>query len=32
MGERKESYRVLLEMAEGKSPLRRPMCSWEDIF
>jgi hypothetical protein len=29
MEEKRGSYRVLLEMAEGKSPLRRPMRRWE---
>jgi hypothetical protein len=30
MGERRGVYRVLLGKLEGKRPLRRPSCRWED--
>jgi len=30
MGERKGLYRVLVEKPEGKKPLGRPRCRWED--
>ena len=29
-GERRSAYRVLMEKPEGKRPLGRPRCSWED--
>jgi hypothetical protein len=29
MGEKRGEYKVLLEIAEGKSPLRRPTRRWE---
>jgi len=30
MGERRGVYRVLVGKPEGKSPLGRPRCRWED--
>jgi len=30
MGERRGVYRVLLGKPEGKRPLGRPRCRWED--
>jgi hypothetical protein len=30
MGERRGSYRVLVEKPEGKITLGRPKCRWED--
>ena len=30
MGERRGVYRVLVRNPEGKRPLRRPRCRWED--
>jgi len=30
MGERRGVYRVLVGKPEGKKPLRRPRCRWED--
>jgi hypothetical protein len=30
MGERRGAYRVLLGKREGKKPLGRPRCKWED--
>jgi len=30
MGERRGTYRVLVEKPEGKRPLRRPRRRWED--
>ena len=30
MGESRGVYRVLVENPEGKRPLRRPRCRWED--
>ena len=30
MGERRGVYRVLVGKGEGKSPLGRPKCRWED--
>jgi hypothetical protein len=30
MGEEREVYRVLVRKAEGKTPLGRPRCIWED--
>jgi hypothetical protein len=29
-GESRGAYRVLLERSEGKRPLERPRCRWED--
>jgi hypothetical protein len=31
MGERRGLYRVLVEKPEGKRPLGRPRCRWENI-
>jgi hypothetical protein len=30
MGEGRGVYRVLVRRPEGKRPLRRPRCKWED--
>jgi hypothetical protein len=30
MGEKRNAYRVLVGKAEGKRPLERPRCRWED--
>jgi hypothetical protein len=30
MGERRDAYRVLVGKPEGKRPLERPKCRWED--
>ena len=30
MGERRDTYRVLVGKPEGKKPLGRPSCRWED--
>jgi hypothetical protein len=30
MGERSGAYRVLVGKSEGKRPLGRPRCRWED--
>jgi hypothetical protein len=30
MGEGRDVYRVLVRNLEGKRPLRRPRCKWED--
>jgi hypothetical protein len=30
MGQRRNMYRVLVGKAEGKRPLERPRCRWED--
>jgi len=30
MGERRGIYRVFIEKPEGKRPLGRPRCRWED--
>jgi hypothetical protein len=30
MGEARGIYRVLIERPEGKKPLGRPRCRWED--
>jgi len=30
MGERRSEYRVLVGKPEGKRPLGRPRCRWED--
>ena len=30
MGDRRSSYRVLVVRLEGKRPLGRPRCTWED--
>jgi len=32
MGERRGVYRVLVGKPEGKRPLGRPRCRWEDNF
>ena len=29
-GEKRGAYRVLVRRSEGKRPLRRPSCRWED--
>jgi hypothetical protein len=30
MGELRNAYRILVQKLEGKRPLRRPGCIWED--
>jgi hypothetical protein len=30
MGERRDVYKVLVRKPEGKRPLGRPRCRWED--
>jgi len=30
MGERRGVYRILVRKSEGKRPLGRPRCGWED--
>jgi hypothetical protein len=30
MGEKRNAYRILVGILEGKRPLRRPRCRWED--
>jgi len=30
MGERRGVYRILVEKSEGRRPLGRPRCRWED--
>jgi hypothetical protein len=30
MGEKRHAYRVLIGKRSGKTPLRRPDCSWKD--
>jgi hypothetical protein len=30
-GEKRNAYRVSVGKSEGKSPLGRPRCKWEDI-
>jgi hypothetical protein len=30
MGEMRNSYKMLVRKPEGKRPLRRPRCRWED--
>jgi hypothetical protein len=30
MGEMRNSYKILVEKPEGKRPLERPTCRWED--
>jgi hypothetical protein len=32
MGERRGVYRVLVGRPEGKRPLGRPRCKWEDVI
>jgi len=29
-GEKRNAYRVLVGKAEGKTPIERPRCKWED--
>jgi hypothetical protein len=31
MEEKRNPYRVLVGMPEGKTPLGRPRCRWEDL-
>jgi hypothetical protein len=31
MGEERKVYRVLVENPEGKGPLGRPKCKWENV-
>jgi len=31
MGELRNAYNILVGKLEGKRPLRRPWCRWEDI-
>jgi hypothetical protein len=31
MGERRSEYRTSVSKPEGKMPLGRPSCKWEDI-
>jgi hypothetical protein len=30
MGKMRNAYRILVQKPEGKRPLRKPMCRWED--
>jgi hypothetical protein len=30
IGDRRDAYMVLVRKSEGKSPLGRPRCRWED--
>jgi hypothetical protein len=30
MGERRDTYRVLVRKSEGRRPLERPRCRWKD--
>jgi hypothetical protein len=30
MGEMRNVYKILVRMSEGKTPLGRPECRWED--
>jgi hypothetical protein len=30
MGEKRNEYRILVRKPEGKRPLGRPICRWED--
>jgi hypothetical protein len=30
MGEKRTAYRILVGKSEGKGPLGRPTCMWED--
>jgi hypothetical protein len=32
MGEKMDAYRILVGKPEGKRPLVRPTCRWEDII
>jgi len=32
MGEMRNAYKILVEKPEGKRPLRRPGCRWEDCI
>jgi len=32
MGEMRNAYKILVEKPEGKRPLRRPRCRWEDCI
>jgi hypothetical protein len=32
MGEGRNMYRVLVGRSEGKRPLERPRCRWEDVI
>jgi hypothetical protein len=32
MGAKRNAYKILVGKPEGKSPLRRPRCRWEDIL
>jgi hypothetical protein len=32
MGEERKMYKVLVEKPEGKRPLGRPRCRWEDVI
>jgi hypothetical protein len=32
MRERRSAYRVLMGKPEGRRPLERPRCRWEDVL
>jgi hypothetical protein len=32
MTEMRNAYKILVGKSEGKKPLRRPKCIWEDII